>query len=86
MLSKLNKEHLREFIRRECANNRQLKQRFLELGTGAILTPNYTDYQSRVEDIIADFEGGQGFVSYHNTFALNRAVSEILDEAKSKSY
>lgn len=81
LLSKLNKEHLCEFIRRECANNRQLKQRFLALGTGAILTPNYTYYQSRVEDIIADFEGGQGFVSYHNTFALNRAVSEILDEA-----
>ena len=82
LLSKLNKEHLCEFIRRECANNRQLKQRFLALGVEVVFTPKYTDYQSRVEDIIEDFAGRRGYVSYRDTFALNRAVSKIIDEAE----
>ena len=81
LLSKLDQEHLCEFIRKECANNRQLKQRFLALGAGSIFAPKYTDYQSRVEDIIEDFAGRRGYVSYRDTFALNRAVSKILDEA-----
>ena len=81
LLSKLDQEHLCEFIRKECANNRQLKQRFLALGAGSIFAPKYTDYQSRVEDIIEDFAGRRGYVSYRDTFALNRAVTKILDEA-----
>lgn len=82
LLSKLDKEHLCGFIREVCADNRQLKQRFLALGAGTIFVPQYTDYQSRVETIIEGFEGRQGDVSYRDTFALNRAVSKILDEAE----
>lgn len=81
LLSKLDKEHLCEFIKAECTNNKQLKQRFLALGAETIFTPQHTDYQARVEEIIEDFEGPRGYVSYRDTFALNRAVSRILDEA-----
>lgn len=64
LLSKLDKEHLCEFIKAECTNNKQLKQRFLALGAETIFTPQHTDYQARVEEIIEDFEGPRGYVSY----------------------
>lgn len=81
LLSKLDKEQLCEFVKAECANNRQFKQRLLAGGAGTIFTPKYTYYKSRVEEMIEDFGGRRGYVSYRDTFALNRSVSNILDEA-----
>ena len=43
LLSKLNKAHLREFIKKECADSKQFKQRFLALGAGTIFHPKSTD-------------------------------------------
>ena len=65
LLSKLDKEQLCEFIREECYNDRQLRQRFLALGAGTIFAPKYTDYQSRIKDIIEEFEGRHGYVEYN---------------------
>ena len=81
LLSRLDKEQLCEFIREECYNDRHLQQRFLALGAGTIFAPKHTDYQSRIKDIIEEFEGRHGYVEYNKTFDLNRAVCRILNEA-----
>ena len=81
LMSKLDKEQLCGFIREECLNDRQFRQRFLALGAGTIFAPKYTDYQSRIKDIIENFEGKYGYVEYHKAFGFNRAVCKILDEA-----
>ena len=81
LLSKLDKAQLCEFIKEECASNKQFKQRFLALGAGSIFSPKSADYRSRVMSIIEDFEGRYGYVEYRDTFGLNRAVCKILDEA-----
>ena len=81
LLSRLDKEQLCDFIKEECANDRQLQQRFLSLGAGTIFAPKYTDYQSRIKNIIEEFEGRHGYVEYNRTFDLNRAICRILDEA-----
>ena len=81
LLSELDKEQLCEFIRDECAGDKQFQQRFLALGAGTIFRPKSADYQSRVMSIIEDFEGRHGYVEYRDTFDFNRAVCKILDEA-----
>lgn len=81
LLSELSKEQLCEFIREECAGDRQFQQRFLALGAGTMIRPKSADYQSRVMSIIEDFEGRHGYVEYRDTFDLNRAVCKIIDEA-----
>lgn len=81
LMLKLNKKDLCEFIREECANDRQFTQRFLAYGAGTILTQNYEDYKSRVEEIIQHFEGKHGYVEYRDTFELNRAICRVIDEA-----
>lgn len=81
LLSELDKEQLCEFIRNECAGDKQFQQRFLALGAGTIFCPKSADYQSRVMGIIEDFEGRYGYVEYRDTFDFNRAVCKILDEA-----
>ena len=81
LLSKLDKEQLCDFIREACADDRGFQQRFLALGAGDIFTPKSSDYQSRIKDEIENFEGRHGYVEYHRTFDLNRAVCKILDEA-----
>lgn len=81
LLSELDKEQLCEFIRDECASDKQFQQRFLALGAGTIFRPKSADYQSRVMSIIEDFEGRHGYVEYRDTFDFNRAVCKILDEA-----
>ena len=81
MLQKLDRNQLCDFIREECANDRGVMQRFLALGAGALFVPKSTDYQSRIRDIIEEFEGRHGYVEYSMTFDLNRAVCKILDEA-----
>lgn len=81
LLSELDKTQLCEFIRKECNSDGQFKQRFLALGAGTVFHPKSVDYQSRVKGIIEDFEGRHGYVEYRDTFDLNRAVCEIIDEA-----
>lgn len=81
LLSKFDKSQLCEFIRKECADDIQLQKRFLALGAGTVFRPKSADYQSRVMDIIEDFEGRYGYVRYSDTFNMNRAVCKILDEA-----
>lgn len=81
LLSKLDKNQLADFIRKECMNDRQLQDRFLALGAGKVFKPNEAEYASRVEDLIEDYSGRYGYIDYRSTFDFNRAVSRILDEA-----
>ncbi|MBD5230574.1 MAG: hypothetical protein HDS66_00170 [Bacteroidales bacterium] len=81
LLSKLDKTQLADFIRKECANNGHLQERFLALGAGTLYKPDPNTYASRVEDLIEDYCGRSGYIVYRDTFAFNRSVSRILDEA-----
>lgn len=81
LLSKLDKKQLADFIRKECANNGQLQDRFLALGVGTLFKPDTQTYTSRVEDLIHDYAGRHGYIQYRATFDFNRAVCRILDEA-----
>ncbi|MBR5147590.1 MAG: hypothetical protein IKV15_00115, partial [Bacteroidaceae bacterium] len=81
LLSKLDKKQLCEFIRKECAYDDELQQRFLALGAGSLFRPDATYYQSRVNAIIEEHAGRHGYVEYRNTFNLNRAICKILEEA-----
>lgn len=83
LLSKLDKGQLCEFIRDECAGDKQFQQRFLALGAGTVSCPGAAAYRSRVMDIIDDFEGRHGYVEYRDTFDFNRAVCRIIGEADS---
>lgn len=83
LLSKLDKGQLCEFIRDECAGNKQFQQRFLALGAGTVFCPSAAVYRSRVMSIIDNFEGRYGYVEYRDTFDFNRAVCRIIDEADS---
>lgn len=82
LLSRLDKQQLEEFIRKECAINGQFQDRFLALGAGSVFKPNPESYTSRVEDLIENYAGRHGYVEYRATFELNHAVSRILDEAQ----
>lgn len=81
LLSKLDKEQLDNFIRRECSNNGQFQDRFLALGAGTVFKPSPKIYASRVEDLIDDYSGRRGYIEYSSTFSFNRSVTRILDEA-----
>lgn len=81
LLSKLDKNQLADFIRKECLNDSQLQDRFLALGAGTLFKPNPQTYTSRVEDLIDDYAGRHGYIEYRATFDFNRAVCRILDEA-----
>lgn len=81
LLSKLDKKQLADFIRRECANDGKLQDRFLALGAGTLFKPNPQTYTSRVEGLIEDYAGRRGYIEYRATFDFNRAVCRILDEA-----
>ena len=85
LLSKLDKKQLCEFIRKECAYDDELQQRFLALGAGSLFRPDATYYQSRVDAIIENHAGRHGYVEYRETFDLNRAICKILEEAPSHS-
>lgn len=81
LLSKLDKKQLADFIRKECANDGQFQDRFLALGAGTLFKPNPQAYTSRVEDLIENYAGRDGYIEYRATFDFNRAVYRILDEA-----
>lgn len=81
LLSKLDREEIENFIRKECAHDGQFQDRFLALGIGTIFRPNPDIYASRVENLIEDYSGRHGYIEYSNSFGFNRAVTSILDEA-----
>lgn len=81
LLSEFDKEQLANFIRTECSQNKQLRDRFLALGVGTFFCPEPKYYASRVEDLIDSYGGRNGFVKYNDSFNLNRDVMKILDEA-----
>lgn len=81
LLSKLDKKQLADFIRKECSINGQFQDRFLSLGVGILFKPDPTKYASRVEDLIEDYSGRNGYIAYRDTFEFNRAVTGILGEA-----
>lgn len=81
LLSKLDKEQLSDFIRKECINDGQFQDRFLALGAGTLFKPNPDSYTFRIEGLIEDYAGRHGFIEYRDTFDFNRAVTRILDEA-----
>lgn len=81
LLSKLDREQIEDFIRKECAHDGQFQDRFLALGVGTIFRPNPDVYASRVEDLIEDYGGRHGYIEYNDSFGFNRAVTRILNEA-----
>lgn len=81
LLSKLDKIQLADFICKECANDRPLRDRFLALGAGTLYKPDPNTYASRVEDLIEEYGGRHGYIEYRDTFDFNRSVKRILDEA-----
>lgn len=81
LLSKLDREQIEDFIRKECAHDGQFQDRFLALGVGTIFRPNPDEYASRVEDLIEDYGGRHGYIEYSDSFGFNRAVTRILNEA-----
>lgn len=81
LLSKLDKTQLAGFIRKECAINVQLRDRFLALGAGTLFKPNPQTYTSRVTGLIEDYADRHGYIAYRSTFDFNQAVSRILGEA-----
>lgn len=81
LLSKLDRMQLADFIRQECAADRQFQAKFLSLGTGTLFSPNPESYAARVKDLIDDYTGNYGYIPYRDTFDFNRAVTQILDEA-----
>lgn len=83
VLAAVSRERLEDFLRRECARDRRLRERLLALGAGSIFTPSSESYAARVSDLIKDYGGRYGYVEYRDTFNLNRAISQILDEAES---
>lgn len=81
LLSKLDREQIEDFIRKECAHDGQFQDRFLALGVGTIFRPNPDVYASRVEDLIEDYSGRHGYIEYNDSFGFNSAVTRILNEA-----
>lgn len=81
LLSKLDRMQLADFIRKECAADRQFQEKFLSLGTVTLFSPNPESYAARVKDLIDDYTGNYGYIPYRDTFDFNRAVTQILDEA-----
>ncbi len=81
LLSKLDKNQLADFIRKECISDSQFQDRFLALGAGTLFKPNPAIYASRVEDLIKDYGSRHGYIEYRDTFDFNRAVSRIFEEA-----
>lgn len=81
LLSKLDKTQLTDFIKKECSDSRQFKDRFLALGAGTLFKPDPTKYASRVESLMEEYSDRHGYIYYSDTFAFNRAVTKILGEA-----
>ncbi len=81
LLSKLDRKQIEEFIRKECRENCQFKDRFLALGAGTVFVPSPETYSSRIYNLIGAFSGRYGYIEYRATFDFNRAVSKIFDEA-----
>lgn len=81
LLSKLDREQIENFIRKECAHDGQFQDRFLALGVGTLFRPNPDIYASRIEDLIEDYGGRHGYIEYSDSFGFNRAVTRILNEA-----
>lgn len=81
LLSRLDKQQLADFIRKECSYNRQLKDRFLALGAGTFFHPDYHSYADRVMALIEKYSGRNGYIYYRDTYDFNRDVSQILEEA-----
>ena len=81
LLSKLDREQIENFIRKECAHDGQFQDRFLALGVGTLFRPNPGIYASRIEDLIEDYGGRHGYIEYNDSFGFNRAVTRILNEA-----
>lgn len=81
LLSKLDREQIENFIRKECSHDGQFQDRFLALGAGTLFRPNPDVYASRVEDLIEDYGGRHGYIEYSDSFGFNRAVTRILGEA-----
>lgn len=82
LLKELGKKQLADFIRKECAEDKELCDRFIALGAGTLYRPNPDAYTARVTSLIDKYSNRYGYVDYSSTFDLNRAVQKILDEAK----
>lgn len=81
LLSKLDKDQLVDFLRKECENDGYLRDRFLALGAGTLFKPKPETYVSRVRDLIRGYGGRHRYIEYRATSDFNRSVTRILDEA-----
>lgn len=83
LLATLERDQMEEFIRKECAGDTNLCNRFLALGMGVLFAPAPSVYSSRIEDLIEKYGGRYGYVKYRDTFEFNMAVSQIYREFES---
>lgn len=82
LLSKLDKEQLCAFIKKECARDRLFQDRFLALGVGSVFIPAPKSYTNRVREAIEFHSGRNGYVTYNNAADFSYDLEEILDEAE----
>ena len=81
LIAILDKKQIGDFIKKECSNDRQFRDRFLALGTGTLFTPTPSSYSNRINELITAYLGRYGYIEYHSTFGFYSAVSRILEEA-----
>ena len=82
LMEVLSKEELGEFIRKECAMDKRLRNRFLALGAGRVYAPDPETYAERMRDLIDDFSERCGYITYSDSFAFNRQAMAMISEAE----
>lgn len=82
LLSKLDKQELVDFIRKECSYDGYFRDRFLALGAGTLFKPDPQKYTERIEDLIRGYGDRRGYIEYSATYDFNRSVMQILEEAE----
>ncbi len=80
LLSKLDRREIDEFIKKECADDRTFRERFLALGAGTVFKPTPAVYKSRIRELMRDYGDRYGFISYGRTFAFSGDLHSIIEE------
>ncbi len=82
LLDALDKERLMDFIRKECANDIDVKTRFLSMGTSEKFRPDPAAYSSRIDRLMCQYGDRNGYIPYNKTFEFSSEVGRILSEAE----
>lgn len=81
LLSRLDKDQLSDFIRKECAHDRKFQDRFIALGAGTVFRPDPETYAKRVLHLMGSYGGRYDYIDYEDAYCFNHDVSAILGEA-----